>query len=248
MKNENYYRIMGINIDKAVDPDGPEGKKLREAYEKAHDIRKFEIQMYWQRSAYLWTVQALALTGLGFLLQISDGVGFNCDSIPYDNQTKCSTQRITTWLMIAIWCFGSFSAYVWLLLLRGAKFWQNNWERHVDYLEDGISGALYKTYPVEKFEEPYSVSKLNQAMAGFALLLWILIGFATGMELLSASWEVLIVAGLAFLALSAWFFDSKLRMSDFGDRMTKDPERKKKREYLIVQRPLPAITERLDAE
>ncbi|MGH8568044.1 MAG: hypothetical protein ACREXU_08475, partial [Gammaproteobacteria bacterium] len=28
---------------------------------------------------------------------------------------------------------------------RGSKFWQENWENHVDLLEDQIMGPLYKT-------------------------------------------------------------------------------------------------------
>lgn len=42
--------------------------KLREAYDKAHDIRKFEIELYWKRTTYVWTLIAALITVSGVLL------------------------------------------------------------------------------------------------------------------------------------------------------------------------------------
>ncbi len=38
-------------------------KKRKKAYEKAHDIRKFEIGLFWQRATYYWV---LFYTGIIF--------------------------------------------------------------------------------------------------------------------------------------------------------------------------------------
>lgn len=236
---DNYFEALGIK------PNGDEfdGRKLREAYDKAHDIRKFEIEMYWRRSAYLWTLQGAALAGLALIL--STGI-LNEDCLRPVSETtvKCHLEWVRLLVIVAIWCFGAFTAFVWLLLLRGAKFWHNNWERHVDFLEDHISGALYKTYPVTKFEAPYSVSKLNELMAGFALLMWILIGVITVAIVFGPNSLVTIVLpGFSALLFLACYFDSDLRMTNFGEPMTKHP-RKDRDETMIVVRRKPSSTEK----
>jgi len=236
---DTYFEALGIKPNNEVS----EVAKLREAYDKAHDIRKFEIEMYWRRSAYLWTLQGAALAGLALIL--STGT-FNGDCLPPASGAieDCHLDLVKLVVIVAIWSFGTFTAYVWLLLLRGAKFWQNNWERHVDFLEDQISGALYKTYPVAKFEAPYSVSKLNELMAGFALLMWISIGTVAVVIVFEPS-SLLTIALPIFLSLTffAYLLDSDLRMTKFGERKTKPP-RKDSDETMIVVRRKPISTEK----
>lgn len=235
---DNYFEALGITPG----DDKSELKKLREAYDKAHDIRKFEIEMYWRRSAYLWTLQGAALAGLALIL--STGT-FTEGCLPPASETteQCYLAWVRLVVIVAIWCFGTFTAFVWLLLLRGAKFWQNNWERHVDFLEDQISGALYKTYPVTKFDAPYSVSKLNELMAGFTLLMWILIGTITVAIVFGPNSLVTIVLpGFSALLFLTYYFDSDLRMTGFGEPMTKPP-RADSDEIMIVVRRKPRSTE-----
>jgi hypothetical protein len=229
---DDYFEALGIKPNGNVS----EETKLREAYDKAHDIRKFEIEMYWRRSAYLWTLQGAALTGLALIL--STGT-FNGDCLPPTAKTTedCHLDLVKLVVIVAIWSFGTFTAYVWLLLLRGAKFWQNNWERHVDFLEDQISGALYKTYPVTKFEAPYSVSKLNELMAWFTLLMWIFIGIFT-VAIVLEPYSLLTIALPVFFSLLflAYFFDSDLRMSEFGEPMIKHSRKDSDKTMIIVRR------------
>lgn len=113
-ENEIYFKALGI------DPDRKE--MLREAYDKAHDIRKFEIEMYWRRSAYLWTIQAAALAALAFVAIEFDSVAWDCSEANH----SCKGDQFRFVMILAIWSFGTFSAYIWLLLLKGAKYWQNN--------------------------------------------------------------------------------------------------------------------------
>ncbi|MCC9001729.1 MAG: hypothetical protein LM549_03765, partial [Candidatus Competibacter sp.] len=42
--------------------------KLESALEKALDIRKFEIELYWKRAAYFWTLIAAAFAGYFIIL------------------------------------------------------------------------------------------------------------------------------------------------------------------------------------
>ncbi|WP_380055574.1 hypothetical protein ACFE33_00695 [Falsihalocynthiibacter sp. SS001] len=236
---DNYFEALGINPNN----NESEETKHREAYDKAHDIRKFEIEMYWRRSAYLWTLQGAALAGLALILATGT-LNVNCLGPASETPKKCHLDWIRLVVIVAIWCFGTFTAFVWLLLLRGAKFWQNNWERHVDFLEDQVSGALYKTYPVTKFDAPYSVSKLNELMAGFTLLMWILIGtISVAIVFGPNSLITIVLPGFFALLFLAYLFDSNLRMTEFGEPMTKHP-RRDSGETMIVVRRKPRSTEK----
>ena len=37
-------------------------------------------------------------------------------------------------------CVGLIFSLAWFLTNRGSKYWQENWENHVDMLEDGTTG------------------------------------------------------------------------------------------------------------
>ncbi|NRY14396.1 ion channel [Clostridium beijerinckii] len=106
---------------------GSEEKSVREkALEHALDIRKFEIELYWKRASYFWTFIGATLAGYCLVLK---------------NATDSSNNDI----LILLNCLGFAFSISWYLVNRGSKFWQNNWERHVDMLEDEIIGPLYKT-------------------------------------------------------------------------------------------------------
>ncbi|QNR65147.1 hypothetical protein IAQ67_14615 [Paenibacillus peoriae] len=76
---------------------------------------------------------------------------------------------------------GFLFSFTWYLVNRGSKFWQNNWERHVDYLEDEVMGPLYKLVLNPKrnnffnplSEYPLSVSKINQLLSLFVCIVWL---------------------------------------------------------------------------
>jgi len=72
----------------------------------------------------------------------------------------------------------------WYLVNRGSKFWQNNWERHVDLLENQVVGPLYKTIVQGVGSKnpliapgQYSVSKINQILSAFISVFWTLLVF-----------------------------------------------------------------------
>ena len=73
-------------------------------------------------------------------------------------------------------------SFAWYLVNCGSKFWQANWERHVDLLEDITLGPLYKVISVGGTEETFltspgqfSVTKLNQILSVFVTLVWVLL-------------------------------------------------------------------------
>jgi hypothetical protein len=136
----------------------PSDRTMRaEALKYALDIRKFEIDFYWKRTTYFWTLIAALFAGYFLLL------------------SKGNTSSSAIFLIA---CIGLILSAGWYLVNRGSKYWQENWERHVDLLEDEISGPLYKTtIATQEFNfwhlhdgYPYSVSKVNQLISPTATL------------------------------------------------------------------------------
>lgn len=127
----------------------------------ALDIRKFEIDLYWKRATYFWAFIAAAFAGYFALL------------------TSQSPPPKETFVLLN--ALGLMFSLTWYFVNRGSKFWQNNWERHVDLLEDDNIGPLYKTaidintckfWHLHK-EFPFSVSKINQLLSLYIVFVWI---------------------------------------------------------------------------
>jgi hypothetical protein len=136
--------------------DGVQSAALR----TAHDIRKFEIELYWKRASYFWTFIAASLAGYFLLAK--------------DIATAPEAVFIVT-------CLGLVFSVAWYLVNRGSKTWQRNWEMQVDLLEDEITGPLYKTVLNRRTEDfwrlaegyPYSPSRLNHLLNAFMILTWL---------------------------------------------------------------------------
>ncbi|MHB1956568.1 MAG: RipA family octameric membrane protein [Sulfobacillus sp.] len=145
----------------------PDPKKAEAALNLALDIRKFEIGLYWQRAAYFWALIAVAFAGY-FAVLSSDNLADN------------------DYIAFIISCIGLIFAWAWFLVNQGSKFWQENWENHVDMLEDDVVGPLYKTIlcrPTDRnFWKKYvfgpqsiSVSRVNLFVSIFTVIIWIVL-------------------------------------------------------------------------
>jgi hypothetical protein len=128
----------------------------------ALDIRKFEIELYWKRATYFWAFIAASFAGYG---------------LTYKNSTDHEP-----WLSLLFSALGLVFSFTWYLVNRGSKFWQNNWERHVDLLEDITLGPLYKIIAEDTGSSnpltsaaAFSVSKLNQILSVFVTSIWALL-------------------------------------------------------------------------
>jgi hypothetical protein len=133
-------------------------KALREeAFKNAHDIRKFEIELYWKRATYFWTIIAAAFAGYFSL----------------EKGAPASSQSIVASL-------GLILSVAWYLVSRGSKFWQENWERHLDLLEDEQTGPLHKTVINQdshwflNLTGPYAYSptRINQDISLLVMGVW----------------------------------------------------------------------------
>jgi len=195
MSQEEEYK-QDFNIE-----TGTPSTKGKRALSLALDIRKFEIGLYWQRAAYCWALIAAAFAGYFAVL---------------------AAEKLTDryYLAFVIGCIGLVFTWAWYLINRGSKFWQENWENHVDLLEDASVGPLYKTIlhrpgnmtrsPVGPL--PVSVSQVNLAVSIFTLLIWgalIAHCFPTEDTKLRDAWKYLIVLDGAIAVMAYMYFGCK---------------------------------------
>ncbi|WP_335992296.1 RipA family octameric membrane protein [Pseudoalteromonas sp. CH_XMU1449-3] len=140
--------------------------KEKKALAQALDIRKFEIDLYWKRATYFWAF--IAATFAGFIA------------------IQSSTSANKTDMSVILSCLGVVFSFAWFCVNRGSKYWQENWEKHVDLLEDEVTGPLYKVVlsrnpdgtKADKARDlltgpsPLSVSKINQLISLYVTVLW----------------------------------------------------------------------------
>lgn len=190
-------------------PDRPaRTPTVREAaLEHALDIRKFEIELYWKRANYFWTFIAATFAGYAAVQTLEAGSS-------------------RTDLSVLLSCLGVVLSFGWFCANRGSKQWQENWENHVDLLEDGVVGPLYKTMlfrppPTRRLKNfvvgpaHLSVSKINQIISLFVTFLWVvLLWRALPQFSLEASIDWLYVASIAATLLACFLFVSFGRTSE----------------------------------
>lgn len=159
---------------------------LKAALEQAYEVRKFEIELYWKRATYFWT-----FIGASFAAYAAFAV-----------------VEVTESLLLLTSCIGLVFSVAWHCVNKGSKFWQENWENHVELLEDEVMGPLYKSYSyrpgkdqhrtrIEKVEDffvapmDFSVSKINQLVSTFMTWVWIfLVWKSIGPICIDLDWDV----------------------------------------------------------
>lgn len=128
--------------------DALHDSKQLSAYNAAADIRKFEIELFWKRATFFWAfITAIYTAYYNVLTKIYE---YKCGNI-----SKFSHGSIPLLVLSGL---GLFFCFSWLLSSVGSKHWQENWEKHLDLLEDDVTGPLYKTYEAGK---AYSESKIT---------------------------------------------------------------------------------------
>lgn len=127
------------------------------AFEKAWDARKFEIELYWKRGTYFWTLITTAFLGYFALVNSSN------------YKLADPANHAEVYFVI---CIGFVLSWAWLFINKGSKAWQRNWESHVDLLENQIVGPLYKTVHIK---ETYSVSRINEIVSFMFICVWMLL-------------------------------------------------------------------------
>jgi len=172
--------------------------KAAKALEFALDVRKFEIDLYWNRAAYFWAFTGAALAGY---LTVLTG--------------KEVENRADALLIVS--CLGLIFSVAWYFVNRASKFWQANWEAHVDVLEDQVMGPMYKTLLQDRTSfwrlgasYPFSVSKINQLLSLIVVLVFAGLVLRTLQRyyVLSKDWELFPTSCVALTlgAIAVLFF------------------------------------------
>jgi len=163
MENDESKRIDQHEYDRLFKSDK---ELLQRALTQAYEIRKFEIELYWKRAAYFWAFIGASFVGYGTFL---------------DKKQEHA--------LLLTACIGFVFSVAWHCVNKGSKFWQENWENHVELLEDEVFGPLYKSlterpnlkdkkWNMEKVKEiitapaPFSVSKINQLVSTYMAIVW----------------------------------------------------------------------------
>jgi hypothetical protein len=160
---------MAKRITKAEYEAAFNGKRA-DALAHAMEIRKFEIELYWKRAAYFWTFIGASFAGYGAV----------------QSQTHATAKADLT---IPLACLGLIFSFGWFCVNKGSKQWQENWENHVDLLEDAKIGPLYRivlmrdksaSFRVQLGEfltgpAALSVSRINQLISLYVTLIWLIL-------------------------------------------------------------------------
>ncbi|EHK6028852.1 hypothetical protein ACOKWQ_004667 [Vibrio parahaemolyticus] len=175
----------------AIDDIAEKDSAHAEAFKLAIDTRKFEIEMYWKRATYFWAFIAATFAGYGLV--------------------KRTPSEEAQFLEFFLACFGFILSLAWYFVNRGSKQWQENWEHHVDHLEDKVTGPLYKTVlrraKPRKFLQwvdflltgpsKHSVSKINQLISLYIASMWGVLVYYS-----QSSWQVCTWSGIEQTILS----------------------------------------------
>lgn len=144
-ENQNFawHRVKDISFDDYRRDFLSNGEgKIREAYQRAFELRNFEINLYWKRAIYFWA----------FITTIYAA---------YYKVWTSNACLLGYFPLVVLAGLGFFFSVGWIFALIGSKHWQENWENHIELLEDYVTGPLYKTYQSGSF----SVTNVNSAIA-----------------------------------------------------------------------------------
>lgn len=163
--SDDLYNRRKLNYNKIVfdnqqdKPVKPKNTLQSNAYKTAIKTRQFEIELFWKRALFFFGFITASFTAYWKVYEFAkkkENLLF-IENICADNITRItvnpnsdidsSYKLILIFISIVIFILCA----VFNCSCRGSKFWQENWEFHIDYLEDEISGKLYKTWkPNEK--------------------------------------------------------------------------------------------------
>lgn len=186
-----------LKVSLSQNPADNESDKRFEAYQRAHDIRKFEIERFWQRSTYYWVFILAAFTAHFALLGLLFSTFSDSANKHFDLPTLISMPGLSLFALTITAFFCLFFSYCWVLMNKGSVFWQKNWETHINMLDDEFSGNLYKTFLATNYKDgdfsccpldlkayDYSVSKITMLtskvlfLASALLFLFYIVVFA----------------------------------------------------------------------
>lgn len=227
-RQKAYYK-------KVFGTERPRKEYIKAALNQAHQAWKIEIRLYWQRSLFIW----------GFILTYLGGL-FLLKKIEYPDFNDLIAIMLLSFL-------GLFTSLAWPMLEVASRSWQQNWEYHIQFLENEITGKLYKTTLGRK-NRFYSISNIHRSIILAIMLFWTVITAITvydiiyeinnNQEMVMWNWEwvwygclALIIVFIYFLRADTVYFKGSWRM--IGRSMP--DEGQKRGELALYQGELPDI-------
>jgi hypothetical protein len=180
---KKYFNTLGFTPSEASAIS-----KREKALNRAYQLRSFEIEHYWKRANYFWAFQVAIFAAFGLLWRDS--------SLP----TNCVTNLDSTkWgpVTVALSGLGVLTAVANYLSADGSKFWQENWEKQIEMLEDEIEGRLYKTVWLSEKKISYSVSSVNKFLSAYFIVFWAIVAFYV-------AWKFVGPPFLSWADISTW--------------------------------------------
>lgn len=198
------------------------GQRHKGALAYATDLRKFEIELYWRRSAYFWAF--IAATFASYILLQRAG----------EEPTSFESKLLVT-------CLGFVFSFSWYLVNRGSKCIEDFWTYHINLLEDECIGPITKTDPLQGQYQarsligpyPFSVTRINLALSLFIAIAWLYLVlkvlWATDWGSMSQSVPAVILpslsAAFALLLLSRKMHKDKAIESEIPEQFLKAKDR-----------------------
>jgi hypothetical protein len=128
--------------------------KNEKLFDTCLQTRNMEIELFWKRSTFFWGFIALSFAGYATLVEAKSN------------------------LSIIVACFGFFSSFSWILVNRGSKWWQQNWEEKLHDSEQEVIGETFSSPKVDRKEILFlgaskcSVSKITTLLSYYSTTLW----------------------------------------------------------------------------
>ena len=168
-------------------------EKLEKALEIALDTRKFEIGLYWKRTGYFVLFIGAVFIGYYKIMQTAESsIG------KYQKE----------WLLLLLAALGFLLSLLWYMANRGSKFWQENWEAHIEELSTHLGIPIFGIIKSRKHsiynvmgQYPFSVSKVNQMVSLFITISWVLVFIKEVLSFPSLKIDLSFLKGIPF-----WIF------------------------------------------
>lgn len=190
---EYYSRLFSVNTlqgsnNEISRQNALSDGRLHEAYKQTADIRKFEIELFWKRGTYYWAFILAAFTAHFALLGLIFSTFSENVNKELSLKNMCELPGLSLFLLAVTAFFCFFFSIAWTLVNKGSKFWQKNWEAHIDMLEENVTGKLYETFlntnfrgEGEKFSKnPLCYKAYDYSVTKITTLTSILLTFAAG--------------------------------------------------------------------
>ncbi len=176
-------------------------QKIQKALDRAYDMMKFEMELYWKRATYFWGFLAVSFTAYFILADAKYAKRYD--------------------LIMIVNSLGLIFSFGWYLVNRGSKYWQNNWFFVISSLEEMLNTPIHGLKRKHKHRSwhwigayPFSVTKIHQIISFFITLVWLTLftSFVAGhwdkSNLKNENLEAIVLGIITILILLALTFGS----------------------------------------